>query len=236
MERYHGKLLVPFTPEKRPALRDWPHKASADTRQHKEWFGPFRPAILTGAKNKLVVIDVDDGIEELRRLYLSIFPRPPTVVLSNRGGHIYVQHPGYEVKNAVGVIINGVLADIRGDHGCALVPGNGNPHRFVEGLEFDPDKRLPLWDGLKIERKHAKAASGGKIRDPLCYIGKIKAVAGQGGHNATFRACCKLRDAGLSEVEALAAMVEFNKTNCEPPWSTKELLWKVRSCYQQKGS
>jgi len=235
MERYTGKFLVPFV-GKRPALRDWPHKASADSRQHKEWFGPYRPAILTGAENKLVVVDVDDGIEELRRLYLSIFPRPPTVVLSNRGGHVYFEHPGYPVKNAVGAIVNGVKVDIRGEHGCALVPGNGNPHRWAaKGLEFDPDKKLPRFDALRIERKQANVASEPPqaIHDLRKLIYSVRAIEGQGGDRAAWYVVNRLKDAGCTEVEALAILVEWNSVNCEPPFTTNQLLHKVRYCYQK---
>lgn len=59
------------------------------------------------------------------------------------------------------------------------------------------------------------------------YIAHIRAISGQGGHNATFRAACKLRDSGLGEAEALAALVEWNETNAQPKWTVKELLHKV---------
>lgn len=63
------------------------------------------------------------------------------------------------------------------------------------------------------------------------YIQRIEAVAGHGGHNATFRAACKLRDAGLSAEEALAVLEHWNATNAKPPWSTAELRHKILSVY-----
>lgn len=71
------------------------------------------------------------------------------------------------------------------------------------------------------------------VREARRYIMGIFAVSGQRGHNATFKACCKLRDEGLSEVEALAEMIVWNETNSSPPWSTKELLYKVQSAYSK---
>jgi hypothetical protein len=41
----------------------------------------------------------------------------------------------------------------------------------------------------------------------LAYIRHIEAVAVDGGHNATFRAACKLHDAGLTADEAFEALV-----------------------------
>jgi hypothetical protein len=60
-------------------------------------------------------------------------------------------------------------------------------------------------------------------------------VAGEGGHNATYRAACKLRDAGLAEVEALAILSDWNETNASPPWSAVELEHKIRSAYGSRG-
>jgi hypothetical protein len=52
------------------------------------------------------------------------------------------------------------------------------------------------------------------------------------GHNTTFRAACKLRDAGLEYEDALALLIEWNETNAHTPWSAKELSHKIDSAYQ----
>ena len=65
----------------------------------------------------------------------------------------------------------------------------------------------------------------------MAYIAKIVAVAGQGGHNETWRAVQRLKDSELSEAEALLAMQEWNRTNAKPPWSDRELLHKIRGVY-----
>jgi len=44
---------------------------------------------------------------------------------------------------------------------------------------------------------------------------------------------CILRDAGLSEAETLAAMIEWNQANAEPPWTVKELLHKVQDVFSK---
>ena len=59
-----------------------------------------------------------------------------------------------------------------------------------------------------------------------------KAITGDGGHNATFRAACKLRDSGLTADEAFQALLLWNETNALPPWSAKELAHKVDDAYR----
>lgn len=60
------------------------------------------------------------------------------------------------------------------------------------------------------------------------YLSKINAVSGQGGHNQTYRAVSKLRDAGLTPEQALVELIEWNNAgHAKPAWSTRELLHKI---------
>lgn len=62
------------------------------------------------------------------------------------------------------------------------------------------------------------------------YLAKVPpAVAGQRGHDQTFRAACVLiRQFALSEADALALLREWNQA-CQPPWTEGHLAHKVRS-------
>jgi hypothetical protein len=54
------------------------------------------------------------------------------------------------------------------------------------------------------------------------------AVSGQHGDVTTFRACCRLvRGFLLDDADALALIREWN-ARCEPPWSERELIDKIR--------
>jgi hypothetical protein len=54
------------------------------------------------------------------------------------------------------------------------------------------------------------------------------AIAGQYGDLHTFRVCCRLvRGFALCDHEALDLLIEWNR-RCEPPWSERELLDKLR--------
>ncbi len=61
------------------------------------------------------------------------------------------------------------------------------------------------------------------------YLGKMeKAIAGKGGHNATFAAACTLTQGfGFEQEAAFKLLSEWNATHCSPPWSESELMHKV---------
>ncbi len=58
-------------------------------------------------------------------------------------------------------------------------------------------------------------------------------ISGQGGHNRLYRASSKLFDFGCSEEEAFALLSEYN-LRCEPPWSERELLHKIKSVWSKQ--
>jgi hypothetical protein len=90
--------------------------------------------------------------------------------------------------------------------------------RPAESLSWKASPRLlsARLDGPAIER--AKR-----------YLASVPAaIAGQHGDVHTFRVCCRLiRGFALTEDQALAALAEWN-VRCQPPWSPRELLDKLR--------
>jgi len=71
--------------------------------------------------------------------------------------------------------------------------------------------------------------SAGVIERARRYLAALPpAVSGQHGDVTTFRACCRLvRGFLLSDDDALALLHEWN-ARCEPPWSERELVDKIR--------
>lgn len=72
------------------------------------------------------------------------------------------------------------------------------------------------------------------------YVARMDAaVSGSGGHDATFAVACALvHGFSLGESEAMAIMQEYN-SRCSPPWSERELAYKLRSAansHSSKGS
>jgi len=68
------------------------------------------------------------------------------------------------------------------------------------------------------------------------YIAKLPpAVSGQSGHNATFHAACVLvKGFGLNDSQSLQILSEYNQS-CQPPWSEKDLRYKIKSAAKQGG-
>jgi Bifunctional DNA primase/polymerase, N-terminal/Primase C terminal 1 (PriCT-1) len=147
---------------------------------------------------------------------------------------------GVEVRNRTKVLRRRI--DIRGEGGSATAPPSLHPSgQNYAWLSFDASSKLPTFEPEWIagNSRPATLPSGrqtSKVRNVVAYIRRINAVAGKGGHNATFRAACKLRDAGLSEEEALAVLSDWNETNTTPAWSAGELAHKVRSAFDSHWS
>lgn len=56
------------------------------------------------------------------------------------------------------------------------------------------------------------------------------AIAGSGGHSATFNAAAVLsRGFAMTEQDALPLLMAWNQTHCQPPWTESELRRKLRS-------
>jgi hypothetical protein len=65
------------------------------------------------------------------------------------------------------------------------------------------------------------------------YLAKLPpAIAGQGGHAATFAAACRLVEFGLSPDQALPPFLEWNQTHCQPLWTEGELRHKLTDAFQ----
>ena len=102
---------------------------------------------------------------------------------------------------------------------------------------------------VRFDQRHAstealKLNTDRSIRDGLAYIKKIFAVNKNGGHDSCFRAACKLCEAGMTELEVFAALLEWNRTNAinhdgtPCPFTHKELMHKhrmrLRNIWQQR--
>ena len=190
-------------------------------------------AIVTGEISNIVVIDCDSK-DDYEWFYKAYRPAANAIVRSRRGYHIYYRHPGERVMN--GQRIQGRY-DVRGDGGYVLAP----PSRHADGeytwlREMLPTDKLPVFDMKLRPPTPTKELAQKDISDGAAYISKIMAISGQGGHDDTYRAVNILRAAGMGESEALLVMLSWNQTNCEPPWSEKELLHKLKSVYGKGGA
>ena len=231
----YGRSIIPLI-GKRPAL-DW--KKYQTQRQTlgelAVWFGhgsTYNYAIVCGAISDTVVIDCDSRKEAI--WWWQNRPRSLECVASGRGFHFYYRFA--PTGNKTGVL--GRKIDVRGTGGYIVGPGSIHPQTgkpyfklSLDGVRTENATFNPAW--IKREATHDAFSTHDKINDPIGYIRSIRAIAGAGGHNATYRAACKLRQGGLSEAEALAALIEWNECNAEPPWTLRELAHKVTDAYRR---
>jgi hypothetical protein len=67
------------------------------------------------------------------------------------------------------------------------------------------------------------------------YLDKLPAaISGAGGHAAAFAAACWAVRLGLSDSDALALLLEYNR-RCQPPWTEKELAHKLSDARRVAG-
>lgn len=201
-----------------------------DPAEHERWLtAGLNLGMPTGQPNGIMVVDYDDR-ESAVHFFRENRARVKAIVTTPRGGaHFYFRGDG---RNAQG------KPDVRGTGGYAVRRGtiNGKAYREVPGYEFRSVEHLTEFQSIWYpKRKEVDHTIRTDIRNARAYIGRIFAH-GSSGHNAAFRAACRLRDAGFSEVDALAAMVEWAHTNSDPQLSVQEVLHKVRDVFQKGRS
>jgi len=232
-----GLSILPLE-GKKPLFR-WKHLTERlPTREEiREWFGDgdTNIGIVCGQVSRVVALDADhrDTAAEVTET----LPHTEMMTATGRGTHFYYQiKEGQEVEPRVK--LDGIMLDIRGEASyCVACPSihreTGRSYRRIGSWNLDAVPYFdPSWiDGVKgscaVGRRVAKS-----IKNGAAYISQIWAVSGQGGHNATFRAACALRDTGMTPDEALVVLIEWNDTNAQPPWTLRELQHKIRSAFE----
>jgi hypothetical protein len=205
-------------------------------------------ALLTGQFNGVVVADCDS--EESYIGWLKTKTPTPLRVKTKRGMQFYYRHPGQYIKSDSHIKDpSGFSYDVKGDKSYVVAPPSfrsGHQYQFcvcssnIRG-KLIPFSQLPVFNPeWRPERKpcneHGCGVSGASgnrdllpsIRDGIRYIQSIRAVAGSGGDKETYRAACKLIESGLGESDALLALMDWNDTNADPPWTRQQLLYKVQ--------
>ena len=240
---YHarGWSVIPLR-GKRPSIASWSqyqhhHPTTSDLRR---WFSitDTNLGIITGRLSGLVVVDCDTWQDA--QFWEQQFP--PTPLRSSTGGggvHYYYRYPKvYEVRNRVGLWARRI--DLRGDGGYVVAPPsthpNGNTYSWQENREatFDGVPVFsPFWIANDDSGLHESQTTR-SVRFPTSYLRTIRAVSGERGHDATFRAACILRDAGMTPEESLCELAIWNQSNADPPWSMRELLHKVQSAFASR--
>jgi hypothetical protein len=68
------------------------------------------------------------------------------------------------------------------------------------------------------------------------WMAKVEpAVSGRHGHSATFRVACRLVDTFRLSFDETYSLLTHYSQRCEPPWSERELIHKVREAFKKHG-
>jgi len=234
----HGFNVVGVIPGTKRPLAMWKglQKRRVTEEDLRRWFIDTQGlgiAVITGRISGITVVDFEKQALDLAR---DFWREHPTALISRTGGggvHLFYKYApgGNRVK------VGGKPMDVRNDGGVIVLPytvhpETGQSYAWVT-WPVDTDK-VPTFDPAWLAESGPLVSQ--EVRNGRSYISSIVAVSGEGGHNATFRAACKLRDAGLSEAESLGAMIQWNQTNAEPAWELQDLVHKVRDAFRSASN
>lgn len=212
---------------------DWRNRFSDDPAVVQRWRREGLNVGLPLAENRLVVLDFDN--KDAARAFCRKHPDLSTfIVETRRGAHFYFDGSTQTRKFPHG--------DIKGN-GYVVYPDSvvaGWQYRFARQgpLQPFPESLFPATPAPTGSARVGGSIRTAEIKNIQAYIRKIFSIQGQHGSDACFRTACILRDAGLSQADALAELIEWNVTNAQPPWSVRELAHKVTDAYSKilKGS
>jgi replicative DNA helicase len=224
-----------------------------------QWFDEYPDAnigIVTGKVSDLVVFDLDSDHAVEFADENGGFPDTPKVK-TGKGYHVYMRHPGFEIRNSVNKKLD---IDIRADGGFVVAPpsvhGNGHHYIWESGFsisEIDPAGCEPwMIDYLKGIAEHAPSKKTDERRPERVEVGKfgsnsesntIYAELLKNGCTEGMRndSAAKLAGhwlaKGLPEEETWELLQQWNSKN-QPPIDTSELrktFESVRKLHNQNA-
>lgn len=234
-----GYNLLPLNPEAKTPLIPWKERQTrqATLGECAVWFGHRSRNNIGLICGNVVIVDFDTGKAKAREWYSRHREIVKTMTITRRGIHVWFSPSGEEWS---GKHADGELRAL--GMGYVVVPdslvkdeetGERWQYCFAEGHGVVAPEELPPFRAEYVEKVGCPKTTlvRDDIRDVRRYIRKIFAVQGQYGSNATIKVAARLRDAGFTEAEALAELIDWNRTNAQPEWTVQELLKKVRDAY-----
>jgi hypothetical protein len=207
--------------------------ATTDEATIRRWWGRQFPqaniAIRTGAISGLVVLDIDhrkggaDSLADLERSYAAC---PETILsITGNGQHALFAHPGVHVKNGVEDFAPGL--DIRGDGGYIIAPPSlhANGKRYAWEVLHEPEETplAPMPDWL-LALCQEQATHGQRPR-----VDASAPIPDHRRNYTLFRLGASMRARGFEEAPILAALLEVNRAQCQPPLTDDEVAKIARS-------
>lgn len=149
-----GYSVIPIGTDKKPLIPSWREyqnrqPTSTELARWKEQYPNAGIAIITGARFKLIVVDVDvkhedrNGLDSIKKYALHL---PPTyIVRTGSGGyHYYYRWPADLPAPTKTDVYAGI--DLRGDGGYVVAPPSRNEHGAYEATNSIEDiADAPVW-------------------------------------------------------------------------------------------
>jgi hypothetical protein len=148
-----GWAVHPLRPrDKRPLLRDWPHKATTDVRVIRDWWARWPEANIGVAcrPSDLFVIDLDvKGVAKGEESWTSLKEQhglgdlvTPTTRTPSGGRHLFFSADGTGLGNSSGRLGAGI--DTRGEGGYVLLPPSVLADGKTYTWEISPRAQNPI--------------------------------------------------------------------------------------------
>lgn len=221
----HGLAVFPTLPNsKAPATRNGFKDATKDLDVLARMFSDAPDgagvAIATGSPSNIVVIDVDSrhgGDESLAELEAKHGALPDTVrsVTGGGGEHIYLLHPGGDIRNSAGAL--GAGLDVRARGGYVVAP----PSLHESGRAYAWD-RAPDEIGFALPSETLATLIRDSVRSDRQGARLPDRIPDGERNDRLFKFACLLRRGGMEADEIEAGLAASNH-RCTPPLPPAEL-------------
>ena len=220
-----GIPIFPVKADKKPHIKSWQNKASADQAKVKKWWRRWPEANLaipTGHQSGLVAVDVDvkngvNGYESLSTIEARFGEQGTRRIETPSGGIHLIYIANQKVMNKIG-ILDGI--DVRGDGGYIVAQGS-----VIGGLEYKVIHDVPP-EEMTIEM--VSWINGTKNMKPPSKIGVAKGER----NNQIFKLASSYRGQDLDMESALKACKHIAHS-CIPPLEEAEVIATVENVYQR---
>lgn len=215
-----GWKVFPCKPGSKEPACNWKISATSDPDSLKALFTGETLNIAWAVPEDMMVLDIDvkdgvDGFASLEGLEKRFghLPSTPIQETPRSGNHLVFRlHPGSTVKNTVGTVGEGL--DTRSGGGYILIePSQVNGKPYDWGRENPFDVEIPLAPAWLID-----LASGRKRSLPA------GSVFAKGERNSGLASIAgSMRKRGMSGAAIKAALMEENRSRCNPPLPEDEV-------------
>jgi hypothetical protein len=237
-----GIPVIPVPPrEKGTCLKNWPARATTDPKQIAKW-NRENPAYNCGAvakPNGNWILDCDDPELPTRIEVETGHKIPETFTVKSGKGRPHFYFAQTDASRSMGNVSVSGIFDAQVNNKYVVAPGsthpNGNRYEVVRDAEIipAPDWLVQWISQQKKTRPTQQQKKTHPAQQPDAGADGEKILEG-GRDNFLFEQAWRLRNAGLSQDDATAALLVINRSRCEPPMTESEVRQKIKSAFTRE--